>query len=199
MKPRTTVLLMTICAIFLCGCRTIPQVAGGVEAKPKTVAELQAERDALKKALADKDAEIVQAQISERRAGCRRLEWILGALAALAGAGAYFLPLARSKLLIFGVILAALIPAMAFIARLAPYWEWIGAGVILLGAVIVFILWRREHKGFAGAVEALQALRGQSEDRWKRDIAPVLAETMDKSKGLVDKLISRLPAVPKAG
>ena len=192
------IILTTWGGLFLTGCPSAaakpadkPAVEAAADGK-KTVAELTAERDVLKAELAAKNAEIDSARQAGRERACQWTAGALAVLALLASIAAYFLPGRRLKLAGLAGFLLALAAASLFIGKLVPYWEWIGAGVILAGVIGGILAWRNDHKMGEQVVGAVQDFRDSSTDLWAR-ARPFFNSRIDSGvKARIEKLVKSI-------
>ena len=158
----------------------------------KTTAELEAERDDLKAQLAAKTSEVNSSKQAGRERACQWVAGALGLLALLAAVAAYFFPTRRWKLAGFAAFLLGLASASLFIGRLVPYWEYIGAGVVLLGILGGILAWRADNKLGSQVVSAVQDVKERSTDTWAK-LKPFLnARTDEGVKSRIGKLVKHL-------
>lgn len=134
--------------------------------EPKSVKELEKEVAAAKEAESKahrvteaKEKELADAKL---RAQQHRLYVVIafcGLAFVLCLAGAIYLR-GLSKYFIYGCILSVAVAILAyFLAIILPYLLWIVVGLVSLGAVAAFVLWRFDHKALQQTVEAVEAFK----------------------------------------
>ena len=146
----------------------------------KDLDTLTKERDELKKQLAEKNAEIRTATVTQRQRYCRWFCVALGLLAMALGAGAYFLPIGRLKLAVAAVLTAGLIPVVLLVSTVAAYWEIIGAVVLSAGLLALIIWWHSDHKALRQVVTGVESFKSESTSGWEK-LKPYLVTVTDKS------------------
>jgi len=170
--------------------------AAPIAADKKTVAELRAERDKLLDQLAAKDQEISKAVVARRQKACHWLQAGLGALGIVCGAlGWLFRPLLW-RFLAASAACVVLVIALGFVAWLAPWWPWIGAGVLLLTAGLGVLYWQRDHRTAGQIVAAIEEWKAQGTGAWAT-LKPHLASFTDQGvKDWIEKLVPASPLKP---
>jgi hypothetical protein len=166
-----------------------PGAATPENAEKKTLVELRAERDQLKELLDQKNAEIEKAVVARRQRACHWLQAGLGVLAAACLVlGWIFRPLLwRFAALATGCVV--LIILLAFVAWLAPWWPWIGAGILLLTAGIIILYWQRDHRTAGQIIAAIEEWKAESQAGWK-GLKPKLEKFTDTGiKRWIEKLV----------
>jgi len=134
---------------------------------PLSVAEAETKVAKAESELTTAKAGLKAAVVANRQSKCRWAMGLLGILAGVSGIGAYFMPLWRWKLAGGALLCLGLIPVAAFAARLAPWWNWIGLGILAACALAAIAAWRRDHLGLSQVVNAVEDVKLKMPATWE--------------------------------
>lgn len=148
----------------------LPKPEARPEAKPdnepKTVKELEKEVAAAKEAetkahqaVEAKEKELADAKIRAQQHKLYIVIAFCGLAFILCLAGAIYLR-GLEKYFVYGCILSVAVAVLAyFLAIILPYLLWIVVGLVSLGAVAAFIIWRYDHKALQQTVTAVETFK----------------------------------------
>lgn len=166
-----------------------------VTTKPISVTEAEAKVAKAEAELTAAKAGLKAAVVANRQSKCRWAMGLLGILAVVSAAGAYFMPLWRWKLAGGALLCLGLIPVAAFASKLAPWWNWIGLGLLAAFALAAVAAWRRDHLGLSQVVNAVEDVKLKMPSTWET-VASNFRNRIDQSIRPAIKALARKGRTP---